>query len=633
MFGLVNKSIVAATFSLVLISPVATAGPLPVAGAQNISAAEPQLNVDFARDIRTLYERRRYRQALQLADSRINEFMAKGANMRVGSGDWRKDIRSYAIVYSLLTEEERRHIYLSELFNLKGLALLMLDDKEASMGCFRAAAQENPFSSLAYANMGTAQAKLGNLEEALKHYEKALSLNPRAWDVYRNRAEIRRRERQIDLADKDAEMAQTLRRKNEQDEVSAGDLTKCLFAEKVIGKLPRSEKTLAAQAQIEWEKLKLAQSERNFEESIKLSSKYAPAHGAYGMLLLWEKKYVRAVKELSAAIALESNYPAAVFNRARANILGGNPAAAMIDYDHFLAMKSGMLDLERRVWAGKGDAHLCLKNPRMAISCYERAASMGATGGEQAVYLAARGEVLYRLGFIEEATKSLDLAIAADPNNKDAMARRAKAMVSQGHYEQAIADFGTSRGTTAGDSPQAPPTEKEIAALIQQYDQLIVMFPGSKDGLYNRGILHLTRGDAGRAAGDFISVINLNKQATTSSDCAFCFALVSLKFENKLKEAEALKKRYRLLKRSDKATQEVEYFLYDRGKPQISIADARYPLTYRTRALSLFGLDSYCKGDKLSAKEYLMAVKNGGEQTMDEYVLAQVYLRKLQTGK
>ncbi len=76
--------------------------------------------------------------------------------------------------------------------------------------------------------------------------------------------------------------------------------------------------------------------------------------------------------------------------------------------------------------------------------------------------------------------------------------------------------------------------------------------------------------------------------------------------------------------------EEVRKFLENKNVTLVIFKDMSGKVEQKTRVLTLFGLDAYARGNKVKAREYLNAVKNGGEPSMDEFALALAYLKKVQ---
>ena len=205
-----------------------------------------------------------------------------------------------------------------------------------------------------------------------------------------------------------------------------------------------------------------------------------------------------------------------------------------------------------------------------------------------------------------------------------------KVMLSMGQYEQAMVDIGTSKSAKVDDISKEPPSQEELSRLIADYDKNLKLFPGSTESLYNRGLLYLIKGDYARAAADFNKVVTLTKKANLTSDYAVCFGSIALRLDNKNPEEAQLTSKYLQINRSETMPEEVRKFLENKNVTLVIFKDMSGKVEQKTRVLTLFGLDAYARGNKVKAREYLNAVKNGGEPSMDEFALALAYLKKVQ---
>ncbi|MBK9279941.1 MAG: tetratricopeptide repeat protein [Candidatus Obscuribacter sp.] len=594
----------------------------------SIQAAESEtlsVSSDRVDAILVLIGTKKYKEASALADSCIASGKTSGS--KITPGDWRQDELGRPLVFALLPQSDLRHLYLAEMFNLKGMAQFSLGQNKEAIESFKLASRENPFCSQAYSNMGAAQSELGQAQEAVATLNKALRLNPRYPEAYRNRAEAYRRLKQFALSQKDMEQYRYWTEQNKKDELDLVIISKFDYALKVISKLPGNADSLTALATIHWEKGNLKESERAFQSAITHNTSSAKAHGAYGIFLLSLNKYDSAIKELSIAISKDPSYLAAIFARGRANLVSGHPKEAINDFDSLLSYKTIDDARLRSCWGAKGDAFLALKQYQKALHSYRQALSAGAAGTERAFYLTRCGLAQQEMGKAGEATKNFDQALSADQNYKPALNGRAKSMLSAGQYEQAIADFDTSSrpATTAGKIPDA----KELTRLISYYSKLTVINPREIENYYNRGILYLASGDAKSAAADFQKVLSFKNEATATTDYAFCFATIAYRLDKNEAAAQKLKQTYKALPRKTKPTPEVEHFLSNSKVMVPTFNNANYSQAYKTRVMTLIGLSAYCRGDKKKASECLAAVSYDGNPSMDEYVLAEIFLKKL----
>lgn len=587
-------------------------------------------NIDTAAAARSFIAHKRYDLAIKVCDVKIDKYADPKNPWKVLPEDYRKDLLGHALVFRQMTAADLQHIYLADMHNLKGIALYHLNKYPEAKANFEKAISLNPYFSQALCNLGSLNLKLGKTAQALNCFDMALKYNPRSEDVFRNRAEGYKLMKQFDKSQKELETYHYWRKLNAKEEINLGLLSKFEYCEQVLLKRPRTDANLTALGVIHWENLRLKESEKTFQEAIHINPKYAEAHSAYGMLLLWEKKNAQAVKEFTAAVNLDPTFVAPLYNRIRANLGLKQYDSVLPDCQRLLDMKAGSPGLERRAHAARGEVYLAKKQYQKSIEEFTQAITAKCPVNERSAYHVGRGEAYQAMGNKEMAMKEYDLALNYAPQNKVAFEKRGKVMLSMGQYEQAMVDLGTSGSSKVDDVSKEPPSQEELAKLIGDYDKQLKLFPNSTENLYNRGLLYLIKGNYASAAADFNKVITLTKRANHTSDYAVCFGSVALRLDNKKAEEAQLKSKYLEINRSDTLPEEVDKFLKSKKVTQIIYKDMNSNVEQKTRVLTLFGLDAYAKGDRVRAKEYLNAVKNGGEPSMDEFALALAYLKKLQ---
>ncbi|NOK63075.1 MAG: hypothetical protein GFH27_549279n494 [Chloroflexi bacterium AL-W] len=195
----------------------------------------------------------------------------------------------------------------------------------------------------------------------------------------------------------------------------------------------------------------------------------------------------------------------------RANFLldQGNNEGAIADYTRAIELDPG----NSRAWNNRGLAHANLEQTEQALSDYAKAIefdpgyirayknrlliveqqrdlqAMARDYGALAkleednadAYYYAQGNALQESGDLVGARVAYDAAIAADPEQVDAL------------YNRAVINF----------------TENELEAARIDLDSAIEMSPRAANAYYARGLLHNARGDQQRAIGDFTRALEL----------------------------------------------------------------------------------------------------------------------------
>lgn len=587
-------------------------------------------DVDTAAAARNFIAHKRYDMAIKVCDVKINKYADPKNPWKVLPEDYRLDLLGHALVFRQMTAADLEHMYLADMHNLKGIALYYQNKYADAKAMFEKAISLNPYFSQALCNLGGVNLKMGKTAQALNCFDTALKYNPRSEDVFRNRAEAYKSMKQFDKSQKELETYHYWRKLNAKEEINLGLLSKFEYCEQILLKRPRTDANLTALGVIHWENLRLKESEKSFQDAIAINPKYAEAHSAYGMLLLWQKKNAQAAKEFTSAINLDPTFIAPLYNRVRANLPLKKYDAVLADCQKMLDLKNCTPGLERRAHAARGEVYLAQKQYQKSINEFSQAITAKCPVNERSTYHVGRGEAYQAMGNKEMAMKEYDLALNYAPQNKAAFEKRGKVMLSMGQYEQAMVDLGTSGSSKVDDVSKEPPSQEELAKLIGDYDKQLNLFPNSTENLYNRGLLYLIKGNYASAAADFNKVVTLTKKANHTSNYAVCFGSIALRLDNKKSEEALLKSKYLEVNRLDTLPEEVRKFLDNKKVTQIIYKDMNSNVEQKTRVLTLFGLDAYATGDKVRAREYLNAVKNGGEPSMDEFALALAYLKKLQ---
>lgn len=626
-------------FSLATLSACLSASLLTLAGQglyANAQAEEANANsaknnnIDTAAAARSFIAQKRYDLAIKVCDVKINKYANPQNPWKVLPEDYRLDLLGHALVFRQMTAADLQHIYLADMHNLKGIALYYQNKYQEAKDSFEKAISLNPYFSQALCNLGGVNLKMGKTAQALNYFDKALKYNPRSEDVYRNRAEAYKSMKQFDKSQKELETYHYWRKLNAKEEINLGLLSKFEYCEQVLLKRPRTDANLTALGVIHWENLRLKESEKTFQEAIAVNPKFAEAHSAYGMLLLWEKKHAQAAREFTTAVNLDPTFVAPLYNRVRANLPLKKYDAVLADCRQLLEMKNRTPGLERRAHAARGEVYLEQKLYQKSINEFTQAITAKCPVNERSTYHVGRGAAYQAMGNKEMALQEYDLALNYAPQNKVAFEKRGKVMLSMGQYEQAMVDIGTSKSAKVDDISNEPPSQEELSRLIADYDKNLKLFPGSTESLYNRGLLFLIKGDYARAAADFNKVVTLTKKANLTSDYAVCFGSIALRLDNKKTEEVQLTSKYLQINRSETMPEEVRKFLENKNVTIVIFKDMSGKVEQKTRVLTLFGLDAYARGNKVKAREYLNAVKNGGEPSMDEFALALAYLKKVQ---
>jgi len=72
-----------------------------------------------------------------------------------------------------------------------GLLLTKVDDRRTAVSCYERAAQLQPDDAQLYYNVASLQRTLGDLDEAEVNFDKAINLNPKDFEAWKLRSELR----------------------------------------------------------------------------------------------------------------------------------------------------------------------------------------------------------------------------------------------------------------------------------------------------------------------------------------------------------------------------------------------------------------------------------------------------------
>lgn len=578
---------------------------------------------------RQLIKAQKNSEALVLLDQKIKN-LESNPSLDIGTGDWMSDPSGHPLAFRTTTKKERLDIVLADFYNLKGMAHFNLKELDKALSSFDRSLAHNPYHLQSIHNKGVALAKLGKFDQALSCMNEVIKYNKRSEDSYRTRAEIYRVKKQYDKEQADLEDYHKYKRLNIKEEINLTLLSKLEYVFQKLSKIkvPDSEQQIAL-AIIDYENLRLSESETRLKKVTSQFPGDASGHVAYAVLLNWLKRPSDTIRECDQALRINQALPVAYFLRAKAKISTNDLKGAINDYTNFL--EHDKKDIGLRINAYTNRAACLAKAGRYneAIDDCNRALSLNPIATTKAVLLSNRGLCREKLGNKAEAIKDYDLALSLNPNEATASVNRGKLMLSMGEYEQAMVDMQPNRGQQTLSPAKATKTS-EINNMVAHYTKLLKLFPDSKESLYNRGLLYLTLNKPLEAAQDLNRVLKLSPKANLTSDYAAAFAALALRLQKQNQEAQNLLSQYKVREREEAMPPELRlFFESNKIKSNIKSMPEDLSLTRKTRLMTILGLNAYAQGDKTLAKEFLYAVKNNGETDTDEYQLALAFCQKL----
>jgi tetratricopeptide (TPR) repeat protein len=164
----------------------------------------------------------------------------------------------------------------------------------------------NPNDYLAHSNRGAAFEKMGQLDKAIKSYDRAVTLNPNDFTAYYNRGITFERMGQLKKAIEDFEQAIALNPNNYMAHNNMG----ILYSR--TGLYDRSIES--------------------FNHSLDLNPDYAIAYNNRGLTYSFIGQYRRAIEDFNKAILLGYNYGSVYFNRGSMYLRTGSKELAISDF-------------------------------------------------------------------------------------------------------------------------------------------------------------------------------------------------------------------------------------------------------------------------------------------------------------
>lgn len=159
------------------------------------------------------------------------------------------------------------------------------------------------------------------------------------------------------------------------------------------------------------------------DEALKAHPDGAEAHNGRGEILWDEAKVDEALAEFERAATADPKFVAAHLNRAEILIEEFGAYEQAVEYcDRLLSGRDGLPRLDRgneaEVYYLKSKALFYQDDLEGALFLARRAIQ---TGGEQSVYRAFEGQILFELGRFEEARRQLERAVVLDPESAHAI--------------------------------------------------------------------------------------------------------------------------------------------------------------------------------------------------------------------
>ncbi len=215
------------------------------------------------------------------------------------------------------------------------------------------------------------------------------------------------------------------------------------------------------------------------DEALKAHPGGAEAHNGRGEILWEAGKVEEALYEFDRAIAADPKFITAHLNRAELLIEGFNDyEQAMEHCDRLLAGSEDLPRLDRGVEAElyylKSKSLFYVDDLEGALFLVRRALK---AGGEQGVYRAFEGQLLFELGRFEEARSQLERSMALDPESAHAIYHFALVAERLGESDAAAGAFATADALEPENYPQ--PTEVDMETFERSAAEALENLPRS----------------------------------------------------------------------------------------------------------------------------------------------------------
>jgi len=204
-------------------------------------------------------------------------------------------------------------------------------------------------------------------------------------------------------------------------------------------------------------------------------------------------EYTQAVRQIDAALRINSKLAAAEATRARALQRLQRFDEALASYDRAIVLAPQ----EASTFYNRGNALRELKRLDEAVASYDRAIALKP---DYAGAFYNRGNVLHALGRFDEAVASYDQAIGLKPDHADALNNRGIALQELKRFEEALRSYDRASAIVADNAGifsnrgVALYGLKRFAEAVASFERAIALKPGSADAFFQRGnALHALR--------------------------------------------------------------------------------------------------------------------------------------------
>ncbi len=240
-----------------------------------------------------------------------------------------------------------------------------------------------------------------------------------------------------------------------------------------------------------------------------------------------------------------------------------------------------------------------------------------------------RGIALERLGNHTEAKKEFELAVKHDPIKRKYFENHARVSLTLGKTDEAIDDYVGITSVSNTKASSAP--SKDVNRILEQFDKLIKLNPKDATNFYNRGVVNFSQGRYKDAKEDFSNFLTLQNDFGESPIYGAILLSITLQNLHKTEEATEILTHAKSLTGSSWTKQLLGLFTEEQSLADFM--DSHQSGQRELAANCFLGLRYLAEGKKVQALQKLKWVRQHGNPTQDEYLLAVSGLNRLSGAK
>jgi len=565
---------------------------------------------------------------IAIIDRRLHQL--DSGQVQVYPGDWRTDFSDYSAIFALVSQKTLSRLERGRLYNYRGVVDTNGKQFNQAEKDFRKALTYTNRYSNTWSNLGVIMHKLHKPREASECIATALSINPRCTSAWKTKSDLEKAYNHIAEAKSSAAEFSRVSSQNKKDGLDPELMDLATSVQAELEKLPPSALSCTALGLLHWNHLRFDQAEMYYKKGMECKpSNFLPAYNL-GRLQSWRGKNRDALKLYDQAIAVDSSVALPHFQKANSLKVLQDYDGAIASFTQFLKrypysnnMRAKAFVLRAECYGGRNQYERGLQDLKVidGINCSDEL---------RANALLRRAKFLKNLGRKKEALTEYDRAISIAPNAPVLLKERGELAASLGEYEEGMMDLSKSlhQVESSKRTEISPPSQKQLADMIEEQSKLIKLAPKSESLYYDRGLLRLMVGDYAAAVSDLKTVLSLNKETSQTADAAVCFVVIGLNLSQKVSEAKPFVMSY-MQGRKGPFSPALEHI---GGRSVLQKATDRLRSNdEKTRGYTILGLYEFSIGRYDNSQKLLNWVSLNGNVSADEFPLAISYLRKCQS--